>query len=86
MSNVSSIAKIFARQVEEDTPERRLFLAIIIQSVRDLEIAERDAHYESAVEYFRGKDHVYHCDLVGLNPEWVVEVLEQQKLLPKEVH
>jgi hypothetical protein len=78
------IIKLFVQQADIDLPEQKLWMAVLGNSVMDLMLGKRSTYQDSmrverarreAVSFFCERRHVTVCDWVGLNPDWVLEVL-----------
>lgn len=78
------IAKLFIRNADIDLPEQKLWMAVLCNVVADLMMTQPTSYYSrvraellkrQALQFFRERNHVTLCDWLGLNPDWVVEVL-----------
>ena len=80
------ICKGFVRIAEAETPEQQLWLAVLCQAVMDLMMGVRNTRDDSirversrneAFSWFRSGRHVFICDMVGLNPDFVMDILRE---------
>lgn len=81
--NARYIATLLARHAELEIPEQKLMLAVILKAVSDLmDKTPSNKYYRNvARELFTGKTHVFFCDMCGLNPQWVNEILRKHARL-----
>lgn len=84
--NSRDIAMILARHAELEIPEQKLMLAVILKAVSDLmdKAPSNKYHRNVAREFFTGSTHVFFCDMCGLNPQWVSEILRKHAGLVAE--
>lgn len=75
--NSRNIASLLLRHAELEMPEQRLMLAVILHSISDLMDKTPSNKYwrTMSFEFFTRGTHVFFCDMCGLDPDWVVEVL-----------
>lgn len=75
--NARNIASLLTRHAELDMPEQRLMLAVILNAISDLMDKTPSNKYWRTMSYdfFTSGTHVFFCDMCGLNPDWVVEIL-----------
>ena len=68
------------------TPEQKLFFQVICTAISDSVIDKRTTYTErdnpggnagSAQRYFLLRNHSLHCDIVGLDPEYVINTLKR---------
>ncbi len=80
------LQRLFVRNADIEIPEQVLMLAIILHACQDLlssgEGSASASLRSSAEKFFLIGQHVFYCDCVGLNPDWVVEVLRDYAGLP----
>lgn len=78
------IMKLFIRQADVELAERKLWMAVLCNAVMDLMVGERKSYQDSmrvnrarlaAKSFFQRRHHVIFCDWLGLDPDWVLEVL-----------
>lgn len=78
------ITKLFLQQADIELPEQKLWMAVLANAVMDLLLGKRSTYQDSmrverarreAVSFFKDRRHVNVCDWLGLNPDWVLEVL-----------
>lgn len=78
------VQQLFIRNAEIDDPERALWMAVLCKAISDLMPGDPShpgyrrhvmALRREAVKYFSKNQHATICDFVGLNPDWVNEVL-----------
>ena len=73
------LQKLFVRNADVEIPEQVLMLAIVLHACQDLlsngEGSASASLRASAAKFFLSGQHIFYCDCVGLNPDWVVEVL-----------
>lgn len=78
------IMRLFLRNAQIEMAEQKLWMAVLCNAVMDLIMGERKSYQDAmrvesarreAESFFRCKRHVTVCDWVGLDPDWVVEVL-----------
>lgn len=77
--NSRDIAIILGRHADLEVPEQKLMLAVILKAVSDLmdKTPSNKYHRTMAREFFTGKGYVFFCDMCGLNPEWVRDILRK---------
>lgn len=68
------ICKLFARQTEIDMPEQKLIFAVLSQAVSDVMNGAAMDKID-AVRFFKEGRHHLFCDIVGLNGDWVSEIM-----------
>lgn len=68
------ICELLSRHAYSGMPEARLFLAILLQAVYDSVVAHGLVKHR-AVNYFKYDGHYWICDLIGLCPIWVSEIM-----------
>ena len=78
------IVKMFIRQADVELAEQKLWMAVLCNAVMDLMMGERNTYQDAmrvesarrqAESFFQRRHHVTVCDWLGLNPDWVLEVL-----------
>lgn len=78
------IQRLFIRNADIETAEQKLWMAVLCNAVMDLMTKERgsyqdqmrvDREQREAASYFERGYYVFACDMVGLDPDWVFEVL-----------
>ena len=78
------IIKLFLQQADIELAEQKLWAAVLASAVTDLLLGKRSTYQDSmrverarreAVSFFKNRRHVTVCDWLGLNPDWVLEVL-----------
>ncbi len=78
------IIKLFIQQADIELAEQKLWIAVLGNAVMDLMVGERKSYQDSmrvkrarlaAKSFFIERRHVIFCDWLGLNPDWVLEVL-----------
>lgn len=78
------IMRLFIRQADIELAEQKLWMAVLGNAVMDLLLGQRSTYQDSmrverarrkAVSFFKEGRHVTVCDCLGLNPDWVLEVL-----------
>lgn len=78
------IQKLFIRNADIELPEQRLWMAVLCHAIADLLPGERkhpvDKTYvrnsrRAAKIFFERGQYVIFCDWVGLDPDWVLEIL-----------
>lgn len=78
------IMRLFIRQADIELAEQKLWMAVLGNAVMDLLLGQRSTYQDSmrverarrnAVSFFKEGRHVTVCDWLGLNPDWVLEVL-----------
>ena len=78
------IIKLFLQQADIELAEQKLWMAVLGNAVMDLMLGKRSTYQDSmrverarreAVSFFKNRRHVTVCDCLGLNPDWVLEVL-----------
>jgi len=80
------ICKGLARIADAEFPEQKLWLAVLCDAIMDLMMGERKTYQDSrrveqiranALTWFRKGHHVFPCDMVGLNPDFVMDILRE---------
>ena len=78
------IIKLFLQQADIEMAEQKLWMAVLDNAVKDMMLGKRSTYHDSmrverarreAVSFFKNRRHVTVCDWLGLNPDWVLEVL-----------
>ena len=78
------IMKLFIRQADIELAEQKLWMAVLCNAVMDLMVGERKSYQDSmrlrrarlaAKSFFIERRHVIFCDWLGLDADWVLEVL-----------
>jgi hypothetical protein len=79
----SQIKTVLGRAAQFQTkPEGKMWLSVLAQAVEDLVSPkgpkkQREAIRDNARAYFVNGDHELVCNRIGLNPEWVTELLQR---------
>ena len=68
------IIAIIRRQAKLPTPYHELWFGVIAQAVRDLEL-DKKLYAEDALCFFAGAGFLVVCDLLGLEPGYVLSVV-----------
>lgn len=63
-------AKCLGRQAKLDSPERKMWFAVLIQAIRDIGYPAQDAR-----RAFLNGELNWLCEVVGLDPRWVIRML-----------
>lgn len=58
------------------TPEQKLFFAVVKSAIEDAELGSL-FHRSTGIRYFELKNHVVHCDIIGLDSDYVTETLRK---------
>lgn len=78
------IQRLFIRYADIETAEQKLWMAVLCNAVMDLMTKEGGSYQDQmrvdrerreAASYFERGYYVFACDMVGLDPDWVFEVL-----------
>ncbi|QOJ19976.1 MAG: hypothetical protein HRU77_04260 [Gammaproteobacteria bacterium] len=77
--NSRDIALILTRHADLEIPEQKLMLAVLLKAISDLmdKTPSNKYHRAMAREFFTGSAFVFFCDMCGLNPEWVMDILRK---------
>lgn len=67
------ICKVFARNYER-SPEGDLLFAVISLAVWDI-FNSREAERDDAIRFFKEGRHNLFCDFIGLDWQWVSEIM-----------
>ncbi|MBK7492698.1 MAG: hypothetical protein IPI17_12490 [Nitrosomonas sp.] len=72
-----NIASLLARHAVLEIPEQGVMLAVVLKAISDLMDKTPSNRYfrSTASDFFARGTHVFFCDMCGLNPDWVVEIL-----------
>jgi hypothetical protein len=79
-----AIKSLLERHATVILPEHKLWLEVLCNTITELMPGQRnnpaDRRYtsmvkRSAAEYFTSRRHVLLCDCLGLDPDWVLEIL-----------
>lgn len=75
--NARHIAVLLARHADLELPEQKLMLAVLLKAISDLMDPYEKNHRVLASEFFTRGTYVFFCDMCGLNPEWVMDILRK---------
>lgn len=75
--NARHIAVLLTRHADLELPEQKLMLAVLLKAVSDLMDPYKKNHRALAREFFTRGTSVFFCDMCGLNPEWVMDILRK---------
>lgn len=74
------IIELFARNISNPVPEVLLMFGVIKQAILDTRDQE-PIYRRDAINFFVSGRHHLFCDLVGLDGEWVREVLRDHGVI-----
>jgi len=75
--NSRDIALILTRHADLEIPEQKLMLAVLLKAISDLMDPYRKNNRALAREFFSRGTYVFFCDMCGLNPDWVMDILRK---------
>jgi hypothetical protein len=75
--NARHILMLLVRNADIQIPEQKLMFAVVMNAIQDLmdKTPSKKAHSTVAGKFFTSGTHVFFCDMCGLDPDWVVEIL-----------
>lgn len=69
----ATLERLMRRHLEVISPDARLFLAVIVQALRDCRAHSRDVRRDARRFFSDGRMHGF-ADYIGINPDFVREV------------
>lgn len=76
----ATLERLMRRHLEVISPDARLFLAVIVQALRDCRAHSRDVRRDARRFFSDGRMHGF-ADYIGINPEFIGEVARKSGYL-----